>query len=262
VHVRHAAATTDLLEHVSEAIPPEQLRLLDQTRALIDGGNAAGVALRALGGIGIAFRCPAAMRPPLARRWKDLDLVSLSRQRREVEQYLETAGLRADTQFNALHGRQRLNFVHQEHGYDVDVFVDRLVMCHTLDLTDRLDADELTLDPADLLLSKLQVVETNDRDFLDILAIMCDHEVAEGRIVDVLAKDWGWYRTATGVLDRSTGYARQLDDFPERDRVLARLESLREAIEAAPKSRGWRIRARVGDRVRWYDLPEEVDADA
>jgi hypothetical protein len=260
--VRHTAVAADPLEPASEAIPPEQLRLLDQARALIDGGNAAGVALRALGGIGIAFQCPAAMRPPLARRWKDLDFISLSRQRREVEEYLESAGLRADKHFNALHGRQRLNFFHEDHGYDVDVFVDRLVMCHTLDLSDRLDADELTLDPADLLLSKLQVVETNDRDFLDILAIMCDHDVGEGRIVDVLAKDWGWYRTATDVLEKSAAYARRLEAFPERDRVLARLESLREVIEGAPKSRGWRMRARIGDRVRWYDVPEEPDGDA
>jgi hypothetical protein len=258
---RHAAAITDSFEQVSDAISPEQQRLLDQARSLIDGGNEAGLALRALGGIGIAFQCPAALRPPLARRWKDLDLVALSRQRRQVEEFLESAGLRADKQFNALHGRQRLNFFHEEHGYDVDVFVDRLVMCHTLDLSDRLDADELTLDPADLLLSKLQVVETNERDFLDILAIMCDHDVAEGRIVDLLAKDWGWYRTATEVLDKSAGYARRLEGFQERNRVLARLDALREAIELAPKSRGWRMRARIGDRVRWYDVPEEPEAD-
>jgi hypothetical protein len=260
--LRHPAGSTNLSERVSEAIPPEQLRLLDQARALIDGGNERGVSLRALGGIGIAFQCPAAMRPPLARRWKDLDFIALSRQRRQVEEYLESAGLRADREFNALHGRQRLSFFHDEQGYDVDVFVDRLVMCHTLDLSHRLDADELTLDPADLLLSKLQVVETNDRDFLDILAILCDHDVAEGRILDVLAKDWGWYRTATEVLDKSAGYARRLEDFPERERMLARLESLREAIEAAPKSRAWRMRARIGDRVRWYDLPEELEAGA
>ena len=256
------AGTTHRSEHVSQAIPPEQLRLLDQARALIDGGNERGLALRALGGIGIAFQCPAALRPPLARRWKDLDFIALSRQRRQVEEYLESAGLRADKHFNALHGRQRLNFFHEEHGYDVDVFVDRLVMCHTLDLFDRLDADELTLDPADLLLSKLQVVETNDRDFLDVLAILSDHDLAAGRIVDVLGKDWGWYRTATEVLDKSADYARGLVDFPERERMLARLEALREAIEAAPKSRGWRMRARIGDRVRWYDLPEELEAGA
>ncbi len=260
--MRQAAGTTDQMEHVSEAIPPEQLRLLDQARALIDGGNARGISLRALGGIGVAFQCPAATRPPLARRWKDLDFIALSGQRRLVEEYLESAGLTADRQFNALHGRQRLNFFHEEHGYDVDVFVDRLVMCHTLDLSGRLGADEHTLDPADLLLSKLQVVETNDRDFLDILAILCDHDVAEARVVEVLAKDWGWYRTATEVLEKSAAFARGLEGFPERDRVLARLAALRGAIDAAPKSRAWKMRARIGDRVRWYDVPEELEAGA
>jgi hypothetical protein len=103
-------------------------------------------------------------------------------------------------------------------------------------------------------------VETNDRDFLDILAIVSDHEVDRQRLFDVLAKDWGWYRTATEVLDKSAAYARELGGLEDRSQVLARLEALREDIEAAPKSRGWKLRARIGDRVRWYDLPEEVEA--
>lgn len=244
----------------TEPIPPEQQQLLDQARELITGGNAAGVTLRALGGIGIAFQCPAALRPPLARRWKDVDFIIPAGEQQRVDQYLESAGLRADREFNALHGRQRLNFAHAAHGYDVDVFVDRLTMCHTLDLSGRLSASEMTLDPADLLLSKLQVVETNDRDFLDILAIVSDHEVDRQRLFDVLAKDWGWYRTATEVLGKSAAYARELDGLEDRGQVLARLRALREDIEAAPKSRGWKLRARIGDRVRWYDLPEEVEA--
>jgi hypothetical protein len=234
--------------------------MLEQARAIIEGGNQRGVALRALGGIGIAFQCPAALRPPLARRWKDLDFIALSKQRQELEAYMESAGLRADKQFNALHGRQRLNFVHEEQGFDVDVFIDRLAMCHTLDLADRLDRHELTLDPADLLLSKLQVVETNERDYLDIAALFCDHDVDEERIVEILARDWGWWRTATGVLESSAGYAAGLPDFEGRDRTLASLEHLQDAIEAAPKSRGWRMRARIGERVRWYELPEEDEA--
>jgi hypothetical protein len=30
------------------------------------------------------------------------------------------------------------------------------------------------------------------------------------------------------------------------------------ALEAAPKSPRWRMRARVGERIRWYDEPEEA----
>ena len=46
-----------------------------------------------------------------------------------------------------------------------------------------------------------------------------------------------------------------LEHVPERTRhVLAELER-------APKSRRWKMRARVGDRVRWHDDPEDVDHD-
>jgi hypothetical protein len=41
--------------------------------------------------------------------------------------------------------------------------------------------------------------------------------------------------------------------------VAERIGRLEEAIEQAPKSRGWKIRARVGERVRWYATPEEPE---
>jgi hypothetical protein len=244
---------------VADALEPEQQQMLAQARELIAGGNERGVTLRALGGIAIACQCPSALVPPLARSWKDLDLVALSSQRAVVEEYLESQGLQGDTHFNALHGHQRMNFVHAEKGYDVDVFIDRLVMCHTLDLVDRLQLDEQTLTPADLLLSKLQVVETNARDYLDIAALLYDNEIDRVRIVEVLSQDWGWWRTATEVLRRSSDYVRTLDDFEGRDPVLAQIARLEQEIEDAPKSRGWRMRARLGERKRWYELPEEDD---
>jgi hypothetical protein len=40
--------------------------------------------------------------------------------------------------------------------------------------------------------------------------------------------------------------------------ALAQIDALAEAIDAAPKSTKWKLRARVGDRVAWYDEPEEV----
>ncbi|MFN8202610.1 MAG: hypothetical protein U0S48_08605 [Solirubrobacteraceae bacterium] len=30
------------------------------------------------------------------------------------------------------------------------------------------------------------------------------------------------------------------------------------ALGEEPKSRGWKIRARIGERKRWYELPEEA----
>jgi hypothetical protein len=235
--------------------------MLEKTKELIEGGRERGLKLRALGGIGVAFQCESALRPPLARDWKDVDMVSLSRQNREVQTYLEGRGLTCDREFNALHGHQRLIYFDPDLGYQLDVFVDRLVMCHTLELADRLDQHELTLDPADLLLTKLQVVETNDRDYRDILALLVDHDVDTDYIAKLLSKDWGWWRTATRVLGAVTGYAESLEDFHQRDRALAAIERLESAIEAAPKSRGWKLRSRIGERVRWYEIPEEADAE-
>jgi hypothetical protein len=45
---------------------------------------------------------------------------------------------------------------------------------------------------------------------------------------------------------------------PDRARLDERLDALLDRIEAEPKSRSWRLRAKIGDRKRWYELPEEV----
>ena len=38
-----------------------------------------------------------------------------------------------------------------------------------------------------------------------------------------------------------------------------RLRLLLTALNDAPKSARWKLRARVGDRVQWYVLPDEVN---
>lgn len=245
---------------MSHTIEPRQILMLEQTRELIAGGNERGIVLRAVGGLAVACQCPSALTPPLARSWKDLDFLALSGQRAELEEYLHERGLAGDTHFNALHGHQRLNYMHAEQGYDVDIFIDRLVMCHTLELEDRLRLDDETLDPADLLLSKLQVVETNARDYLDIAALLHDNDIDQDRIVEVLARDWGWWRTATQVLKGTAAYIETLEEFDGRDRVISEIARLEAAIEEAPKSRGWRMRAKIGERKRWYELPEEDES--
>jgi hypothetical protein len=139
------------------------------------------------------------------------------------------------------------------------VFLDRLSMCHVLELEDRLTLAPATLDPADLLLSKLQVVQTNERDLQDAVALLSDTDVDAAYVAGLLAHDWGWWRTATGVLDRVVAYARTLPDGAVAARAVDQARRLREAVDAAPKGRKWKLRARIGDRVTWYQLPEEVE---
>jgi len=229
--------------------------------ALIRHAEAEGATLRAIGGAAISLLCPSSRRPPLDRVRKDLDLVGRGRERPRIEEALRVYGLRADRHFNALHGHQRLIFLDDAAGRQVDVFIDRLVMCHTLVLGDRLPATGPTIDPADLLLTKLQVVERTDRDLKDMIALLLDCEIDDGRVAAVLAGDWGWWRTATAALDAVEDYGRHLEGFTEQARLVARLAELRRRGEEEPKPLRWRTRAMIGDRVRWYEVPEEADAD-
>jgi hypothetical protein len=216
---------------------------------------------RAVGGLAVHLRCPSAGRPPLARDYKDLDLAAAHSAVRPLTQALEELGYEADREFNALHGRERLLFWDAVNGRQLDVFVNRMVLCHTLELSDRVALEPRTLPLADLLLAKLQVVELNERDLKDATALLADHALGPDgvdpeRVTEVLAADWGWWRTATETLERVAAYAGDLDGFGA---VSERVEALGERIEAAPKSRRWRMRAKIGERKRWYELPEEIN---
>ena len=136
--------------------------------------------MRLLGGVAVWARCPSARRPELAREYGDVDIVTPGRSAREVGRFLESLGYEPDKLFNALHGAQRMNFMDAGHDRPLDVLVDRFVMCHALDLRDRLAVEELTIPLADLLLTKLQVVKINEKDLLDLLALLADHAPDHG----------------------------------------------------------------------------------
>jgi hypothetical protein len=228
-------------------------------RAVVAAGDAAGVSLRMVGGIAVRCLCPSAVAGPLARTCKDIDLVARSKQRPEIDAVLTGLGYLPDEDFNLYQGAIRLNYAHPETRASVDIFLDRLTMCHRLELADRLDLQPLTLDPADLLLSKLQIVQTNERDLQDATALLSDTTVDPDRIAGVLAADWGWWRTSTEVLGRVVAYAGELDHRDVGGRAATAAAQLRAAIDERPKSRRWKLRARVGERVAWYELPEEVE---
>ncbi len=224
-----------------------------------------GVPLRLLGGVAIDLLCPSARRPPLARTYADVDLASLRSHRAGLVRLLERLGYEGDREFNALHGHRRLYFWDERNRRQLDVFLDEAHLCHRVPLKGRLEAVPLTLALADLAVLKLQVVETNEKDYLDICAIFADHELSEDEsgvnaayIAELAASDWGLWRTLGMVAERSEGFARRLPGFAAAAVAAERLRRLREALDAVPKSRGWKLRARLGERKRWYELPEEV----
>lgn len=225
-----------------------------------------GVVLRLMGGVAIRLKCPSAAAPPLARVYGDVDFFGRSSESERLIRLFEGCGYSSERRFNALHGHRRLLFKDVERSRRVDVLLDHFEMCHRLELGPRLELDRQTLPLADLLLTKLQVVEANHKDVIDAVALVVDHPVGEGPatidagyIAGLCGQDWGLNRTLEISIKRLDESVEALGLPRERTTLVRnRLRELAERIEREPKSLRWKARARVGERVRWYELPEEV----
>jgi hypothetical protein len=241
-----------------------------ESRRLVALADAAGVRARLLGGVAVRLQAPETG-PLLPRPVRDIDLVIPRGAGRAVAALLAEQGYSGEEMFNAVHGSQRLIFNDPRNARHIDVFVGGFSMCHAIPIADRLDREPLTVPLAELLLTKLQIVKLTDRDQRDIYNLCFHHEVVadddpgiEGSVIaELCAKDWGLWRTATLTLAHS---AERLGDFgldaAPQGRIASRLEALGAAIESSPKSRAWRLRSRVGERVRWYEEPEEPEVEA
>jgi hypothetical protein len=239
---------------------------LPEALTLARGAAAAGLGLKLLGGLAVRVLCPEF--PPRLRRDQDIDFACLSKGRKDVAAWLADNGCEPDRRFNNLNGDRQMYFTAPS-GRPVDVMVDRLTMCHTLDFRPGFGRLPLTIDAVDLLLSKLQIVELNEKDARDIVHLLSALPVGghaavtidEARFGKLLGADWGWWRTVTGSLAKlpslladNPGLAPPSAPFD----AIAASRLLLEIAESAPKGVKWRLRANVGDRVRWYELPEEV----
>ena len=130
--------------------------------------------MRLMGGLAIWLVAPSARVAPFARNYADLDFAVRKRDGRAVTPFLEGEGYVPERLFNSIHGAQRLNFAHADGAWTIDVVIDELRMSHVIDLRGRLNPGPPTLDLADLLLTKLQVWEINEKDLGDLTCLLAD----------------------------------------------------------------------------------------
>jgi len=222
---------------------------LVEARVLVEAASAAKLPLRLIGGLAVRVLCPAF--PPRLRRDQDIDFACLGKERKQVMAFLEEVGCQPDKRFNNLNGDRQMYF-NAPSGRPIDV----------------------TLDVVDLLLTKLQIVEMNEKDARDIFHLLSAFpvsgdspgeggpEIDRDRFCKVLGSDWGWWRTVTGNLSKLAVLASDHPDLlpPDaRHEPLHIAQRLIDLADATPKSLQWKVRAKVGEKMRWYELPEEVD---
>jgi hypothetical protein len=245
--------------------------VVEEAARLLAGATANGVPLRLVGGLAVCVHATGGLHPAVARTYGDIDLVVPKGRGRQATELLRALGYEADDEFNAVNGHRRLLFHDRRNARQLDVFVGAFEMCHAVPVADRLELDPVTVPLAELLLTKLQVVELNEKDQRDILALLYHHSVGDsdsdvingGRIAALCSGDWGLWRTCKLNLERTAdalpSYAFSDD---ERELVADRVRLLWRMVEEVPKSHRWRLRDRIGDRKRWYEEPEEVGGGA
>jgi len=237
--------------------------MLAEARRILD--TAADVPLRALGGTAIALSTSGELLLP--REYNDIDFVTAAGRGPEVVRAFDELGYAGDQRFNGLNGHRRLLFYDTENERRVDVFVAKFEMCHAIPLAKRLTLRAHTIPLADLLLTKLQIFALNEKDQRDIVNLLHAHTLADRDadginaqyVAKLLAADWGLWRTSTLNVERVRGGLARYGLAPEQEEVVrTRLDDLRARIDDEPKSTKWKVRARVGERVKWYEEPEEV----
>jgi len=243
-------------------------RLVSDARRICEQASSRGVEVRLLGGIAIWLRSSDDVRTQLGREYADIDLVTVRKHSKSLRDLLESLGYLGNKMFNATQGDRRLYFNSADGNHHLDIFVDRFVMSHELDLGPRLTTEPVSLPAAELLLTKLQIAELNHKDAADTAMLLIGHELSDrdgpgllnaAYVAEVCGEDWGFYTTVTDNLSKTEALLDDiLFDAPQRQIVAKRVDRLLTDLEAAPKSRGWRRRAKIGRRKRWYETPDDT----
>lgn len=237
-------------------------------RAVIETAASRGLQVRLLGGVAIWLRASEEARSTLGRPYADIDLIAHRKESRKLRDLLSASGYLSDETFNALHGATRLLFYAPDRSYQVDIFLDRFEMSHKFDFTSRLEIEQLTLPAADLMLTKLQVGQLTEKDVRDIALLVLSHEPGDrdaGGVMNLAviaaacAADWGLFTTAADNLEATARLLPTLEVLERPQQLIRdRMDTVRQAIEQEPKGTRWKLRARVGKRLPWYETPEEV----
>jgi hypothetical protein len=247
----------------------ERDRFENEVRRIIEAAASAGLTLRILGSLAFQTHCPkyGHLQEKMGRAYTDIDLAGYSREARQVRALLERLEYVEEREVFVVSEGGRAIFESLDRRMHVDVFYEKLDFCHVIPWSGRLEVDSPTIPLAEMLLEKMQIVEINEKDVIDTFILLLEHPLGEidretvnmDRVAKLCAEDWGLWRTITMNLGKvrqlTNGYTQLSDD--EKMQVRAQADSALSRIEAQPKSLAWRLRARVGDRVKWY---KEIDA--
>ncbi|MFQ6085964.1 MAG: hypothetical protein ACE5OY_06855 [Candidatus Bathyarchaeia archaeon] len=282
----------ELPEEWKGIVPTEVF--LREAKTIVGEAEKRGLTLRILGGLGVAMHCQEFrdFATRLGRtgtgvmegqEYSDIDFMSYRRHREEIKELFREMGYAKRRATLSSAASERQIYYHPKGWFYVDVFYDKLLVAnHPLDFKGRLELDYPTIPVTDLLLEKIQIWEAfSVKDLKDCLVLLKSHEIKEGGekegidasyIAKLLARDWGFWYTATTNLKKIRKFVSEMDDlgaeaeidpkrFRKEDRgeITEKIEKLIGRIDSEPKSLKWKVRSKAGTKKRWYNHVERPD---
>ncbi|MBN1423766.1 hypothetical protein JXA88_04340 [Candidatus Fermentibacteria bacterium] len=256
-----------------EVLSEQEEKFVGLLEGILERASAHRVTLRVIGSLAFRVQCPdyKYMEYENARFLTDIDFVGYSRDIAGIQDLF--LGMRWEENMTVLRlfGDTRRVFYHPELPLHSDVFLDKLRFCHEIDFRGRLELEYPTIPLADLLLEKLQIVEINKKDLIDIMVLLrqfpvglafdSESSIDGTRVAAICGNDWGWWRTTTRNIEKTMRFASEYLSADNATIVQTRLATLAAMVDTSPKGLRWKARALVGERVKWYREVEELQRD-
>ena len=243
---------------------------IEEAKRIISVADERGIPLRLMGAAAVRIHSPGSLKlhvEILNRQLTDLDFMTYTKYTRDVRKLFADLNYVLDEAVARI--AENRDIFHDNYNNRIaDVFYDKLDMCHTINFKGRLEVDHPTIPLADIVLEKLQIVKLNEKDVKDLIVLFNEHPVGETDkdtinakyIAKLLAKDWGFWYTATTNLKRLRDEFIGMYKLPEDivKRVKNRVNELLDYIDKEPKTIKWKMRAKIGTSRKWYKEVEEV----
>lgn len=248
----------------------ERQKFENELQRIIQASQEADLILRVIGSLAFQIHCPkyGYIQQALGRAYTDIDFAAYRRQTKEIKVLLAGLGYMENREIFIVSEGDRSIFENPQTGLHVDIFYDKLDFSHVISWQGRLEVDSPTIPLAEMLLEKMQIFKINEKDIIDTIMLLLEHKLGKDdqetinitQVAQLCATDWGLWRTTTMNMDKVNSLAQnypQLD--PEQKTYITnQVETVLTRIEAEPKTLAWRLRSRVGDRVKWYKDVDEV----
>lgn len=248
----------------------ERDKFENELKRIIKASNESGIILRVIGSLAFQMHCPkfGYLQAAMGRAYTDIDFAAYHKQTKEIQVLMAGLGYTENREVFIVSEGERAIFDRAEIGIHVDIFYEKLAFCHVIYWNNRLEVDNPSIPLAEMLLEKMQIVQINEKDIIDTIMLLLEHPLGDKDnetinikyISGLCSNDWGLWRTTTMNLEKVRQLAqsyKQLTD-EQKETVDMQVKTALGRIEKEPKSLAWRLRARVGDRVKWYRDVDEV----